>query len=77
MPFSFTLSPRLLRGVQAAPNRVCCNALLAAFARARPVQLDKVPVLRQRPNLGHLLLQNLANLPLQFFGIAVTVKACM
>ena len=25
-----------------APNRVCCNALLAAFARARPAQWQKV-----------------------------------
>ena len=25
-----------------APNRVCCNALLAAYARAKPAQCEKV-----------------------------------
>jgi len=29
-----------------APNRVCCNALLAAYARAKPPQCEKVRLLR-------------------------------
>lgn len=28
-----------------APNRVCCNALLAAYARAKPAQWEKVRAL--------------------------------
>ena len=33
---------RLRRTLRVAPNRVCCNALLAAYARARHPQWAKV-----------------------------------
>lgn len=33
---------RFMNVTQIAPNRVCCNALLAAYARAKPTQWQKV-----------------------------------
>lgn len=33
---------RFVKGSKIAPNRVCCNALLAAYARAKPPQFEKV-----------------------------------
>lgn len=33
---------RFMNVTQVAPNRVCCNALLAAYARAKPTQWQKV-----------------------------------
>lgn len=40
MPAGVTI--RLRRTLRVAPNRVCCNALLAAYARARHPQWAKV-----------------------------------
>ena len=36
---------RFMSVTQIAPNRVCCNALLAAYARAKPTQWQKVSFL--------------------------------
>ena len=37
-----TLRLKLHNSVQLTPNRICCNALLAAYARARNPQWEKV-----------------------------------
>lgn len=42
-PSTGGVTVRLRRTLRVAPNRVCCNALLAAYARARQPQAAKVP----------------------------------
>ena len=42
VPAAAGVTIRLRRTLRVAPNRVCCNALLAAYARARIPQWAKV-----------------------------------
>lgn len=46
---------RFMNVAQIAPNRVCCNALLAAYARAKPTQWQKVSTVSQQQLQFNLL----------------------